>query len=302
LDGRREPAAVGVPGELYIGGEGLARGYLHSPELTAERFTPDPFGATPGGRLYRTGDVARYLAGGEVEFLGRRDGQVKIRGYRVEVGEVEAALRGHEGVRDAVVAARGDVAGHKALAAYVVAAGGVELRAGELRAWLKARLPEYMVPGAIVMLEELPLNTNGKFDRRALPDPEQNAGERESAFALPRTPIEEKLSEIFSSVLGQRSVSVSDNFFDLGGHSLMATQVISRIRERLKVELPLRSLFMSPTVTGLSEVIEEELKTGKNVTAPAITRVSRAGFRATVSPDGSLRIPDVLKTTLGGEQ
>ena len=304
LDGKQQPVPVGVTGELYIGGEGLARGYVGAPALTAERFVPDAFGGSTGGRLYRTGDLGRYLANGELEFMGRRDGQIKVRGFRVEVGEVEAALRAQEGVRDAVVVARQDQSGHQGLVAYVVSANGAgaRLSVGQLRDQLKTRLPDYMVPAAFVLLDELPLNPNGKLDRLALPDPEQVGTERGTTYAPPRTPVEKKLTEIFSSVLGPKSVSINDNFFDLGGHSLLATQVISRIREVLQVEVSLLSLFVSPTIADLAEVIEEELKNGNRAVVPAITRVPRIEFRATISADGSLKIPDVLKATLGGDR
>lgn len=300
LDSQLRPVPVGVTGELYIGGDGLARGYLNAPSLTASRFVPDPFGTRTGSRLYRTGDSARYLSGGEVEFLGRRDGQIKVRGFRVELGEIEAALRSRAGVRDALVVARKDTSGQRALVAYVVGYEEAEVDASSLRASLKALLPGYMVPSAFVLLDELPLTPNGKIDRAALPDPEQASEEREATVTLPRTPVEEKLGEIFCSVLGLNSVGVYENFFDLGGHSLLATQIVSRIRGLLEVEVSLNSLFISPTIEGLAEVVEEKLKAGKGVTVPAITKVSRAGFRATLSPGGSLTIPDVLKTTLDG--
>jgi amino acid adenylation domain-containing protein len=302
LDRQQQPVPVAVTGELYIGGEGLARGYVGAPELTAERFLPDAFSGSAGTRMYRTGDMVRYLANGAVEFLGRRDGQVKVRGFRVELGEVEAALRADEAVRDAVVVARADQTGNQGLAAYVVAANGngERVSVGDLREHLKRRLPDYMVPAAFVLLDELPLNANGKLDKRALPDPKLFETERETTFTAPRTPVEEKLTEVFASVLSLKSVSIDDNFFDLGGHSLIATQVISRIRQLFQVEVSLLSLFVTRTVADLAEVIEEELKNGKNAVVPAITRVSRAGFRASISPDGSLKMDDVLKTTLGG--
>lgn len=302
LDRQQQPVPVGVTGELYIGGEGLARGYVGAPDLTAELFLPDAFGRSRGERMYRTGDMVRFLASGEIEFLGRRDGQVKVRGFRVELGEVEAALRADEAVRDAVVVTLADQTGNLGLAAYVVAANGngQGVRVGELREHLKRRLPDYMVPSAFVMLDELPLNANGKVDKRALPDPKQFETERETTFTAPRTPVEEKLTEVFATVLGVKTVSIDDNFFDLGGHSLIATQVISRIRQLFQVEVSLLSLFVSRTVADLAEVIEEELKNGKNAVVPAITRVSRAGFRASISADGSLKMDDVLKTTLGG--
>ncbi|HET7230087.1 MAG TPA: non-ribosomal peptide synthetase, partial [Longimicrobium sp.] len=240
------PAPIGVPGELYIGGAQVARGYLARPALTAERFVPDPFGAEPGARLYRTGDRARWRPGGELEYLGRADQQVKIRGFRVEPGEVEAALRGHAGVRDCVVAAREDVPGHRRLVAYVVGATDTD----ELRAQLGAALPEHMVPSAIVALERLPLTPSGKVDRRALPAPGLPAQDR---YVAPRTRVEEVLADIWSQVLGVERVGVHDTFFDLGGHSLLATRIVSRVRATFGIELPLRAMFQSPTVAGLAE-------------------------------------------------
>src|SRR5215207_2311202 len=225
------PVPVGVAGELLIGGEGLARGYLNRPELTAEKFIPNPFGEDGGGRLYRTGDLVRYLAEGELEYLGRIDHQVKVRGFRIELGEIEAALESVESVKQAVVVAR-EEGGESRLVAYVVGEGGAELGVGELRAQLRERLPEYMVPSAFVSLGEMPLTPNGKVDRRALPEPDgQRGGRGEADYVAPRTPTEELLAGIWSSVLRAERVGIEDNFFELGGHSLLATQLMSRVRE-----------------------------------------------------------------------
>ena len=247
LDEQRQPVPVGVPGELYIGGEGVARGYHKRPELTAERFISDPF--QRGNRLYRTGDLARYLDKGRIEFLGRMDNQVKIRGFRIELGEIEATLRQSEGVAEVVVVARQDGPGDKKLVAYVVGKSGhppPDTQA--LRTAATARLPDYMVPTAYVVLEKLPLTPNGKVDRRALPMPEEQ-GESHRA---PRTPHEEILCELFADVLGAAKVGIDDNFFNLGGHSLLAMQLVSRIRNTLEVELPVRAVFEAPTAAELA--------------------------------------------------
>ncbi|HEU0079606.1 MAG TPA: amino acid adenylation domain-containing protein, partial [Longimicrobiaceae bacterium] len=249
LDGAGEPVPVGVYGELYVGGAQVGRGYLGRVDLSAERFLPDPFSPEAGARLYRTGDRVRWLAGGEVEFLGRMDHQVKVRGFRVELGEIEAALRGHASVQDAVVLAREDAPGERRLVAYVVAAEGEEVSGADLRAHLTNRLPEYMVPGPVVVLEMLPLTPNGKVDRRALPAPEWSG---EAVYVAPRTPAEEMLAGILGEVLRLERVGIDENFFELGGHSLLATRVVSRVRQAFGVELPLRALFEAPTVAGLA--------------------------------------------------
>ena len=216
----KEIVPLGVAGELYIGGDGLARGYLNRPELTAERFLPDPFSSTPGARLYRTGDLARYLPGGNIEFLGRVDEQVKVRGVRIEPGEVEAALREHGTVAEAVVMAREDEVGEKRLVAYVVGRDGeAVVSSSELRRHLQERLPEYLVPTVFVALAEIPLTANGKIDRRRLPAPA--AAGREEEYAEPRTPVEELLAGVWAEVLRVERVGVRDDFFELGGHSLL---------------------------------------------------------------------------------
>src|SRR5262249_1713877 len=214
------------------GGVGLARGYLNQPELTAERVIPGPSGNEPGARLYKTGDLARYLPDGTIEFLGRLDHQVKVRGFRIELGEIEAVLSQHPVVRAAAVVARGE-----RLAAYVVAAPGADVMVSDLLNFLKQRLPQYMIPASFMLLDALPLTPNGKVDRQALPTPDRARPELEEAFVAPRTPAEEVLAGIFSQVLGLNQVGVHDDFFDLGGHSLLATQVISRVQAALEVEL-----------------------------------------------------------------
>jgi surfactin family lipopeptide synthetase A len=256
LDSYLRPVPLGVPGELCIGGVGLALGYRNRPDLTAERFMPHPFSDEPGARLYKTGDLARYRPDGLLEFVGRLDHQVKIRGYRIELGEVEACLRQHPAVREAVVVAREDKPGDQRLVAYVVANQPPGPSTSDLRGFLQAKLPSYMVPAAFVALPALPLTPNGKVDRRALPAPDQVRLAPDDALVAPRTPVEEALAGIWADVLGLTQVGIHDNFFELGGHSLLATQVIARLQAAFQVELPLRSLFEAPTVADLAKYLE----------------------------------------------
>ncbi|WP_370451132.1 amino acid adenylation domain-containing protein [Corallococcus sp. CA049B] len=267
LDKYLQPVPVGVAGELFLAGEGQARGYLLRPELTAEKFLPEVYGPE-GSRMYRTGDRVRYRADGVLEYLGRVDFQVKVRGFRIELGEVESALRQQETVKEAVVVAKGEGA-EKRLVAYVAPKAGATLEAEALKASLRQRLPEYMVPGAVVVLEALPLNSNGKVDRKALPDPEAPVSTHE--YEAPRTEMEAKLAAIWAEVLRVPRVGVKDDFFALGGHSLLATQVVSRVRAETGAELPLRALFEAPTVQALASRLE---KTGR-AKAPALVPVSR---------------------------
>jgi aspartate racemase len=265
VDGEMEVVAVGVVGELYTGGEGLARGYVSGAAETAERFVPDGLSGEQGRRLYRTGDLVRYVKEGRLEYVGRRDEQVKVRGYRIELGEVETVLREHSGVSEAVVVVREDVATEKRIVAYVVAreaegttAAGqeaAELEVAILREYLKARLPAYMVPSAIVQLAELPLTAHGKVDRRALPEADTARSEMDTAYVAPRNLTEQTVANIYAQALGIEKVGIHDNFFMLGGHSLLATRVISRIREAFQVEMPLRHIFETPTVAGLTVAI-----------------------------------------------
>ncbi|HEY0606513.1 MAG TPA: amino acid adenylation domain-containing protein, partial [Herpetosiphonaceae bacterium] len=256
LDGALQPVPVGVVGELYVGGAGLARGYLHRPALTAERFIPDPFGTTPGSRLYRTGDLARWTPGGELAYVGRNDQQVKVRGFRIEVGEITAALLALPEVRDAVILAHTDATGDTRLRAYVVAQPGQSPTTSALRRALQQRLPDYMVPGTILLLDALPLTPNGKLDRGALPVPDAADQERDETYAAPETPVETLIAAMWSDLLDVPQVGRSDSFFDLGGHSLLATQVVARLREALDVEVPLRLLFDTPRLADLAHQVD----------------------------------------------
>jgi aspartate racemase len=251
LDQHMQLVPAGVSGELYVGGDGLARDYLRRPELTAEKFVPHPYTAVAGARLYRTGDQVRWLPDGSIEFLGRIDQQVKIRGFRVELGEIEMALNAHERVREAVVVARADARGARRLVAYVVG----DAPGSELRQHLQQHLPDYMVPSQFVSLTELPLTVNGKVDRRALPDPESESARSGEEFVGPRSPGEEMLARIWSEVLRTPRVGIHDSFFELGGESILAIKLISRINKDFDIELPVRALFEQPTIAELATLI-----------------------------------------------
>ena len=266
---------IGAAGNLYIGGVGLARGYIGRPDLTAEKFIPDSFSGEPGARLYKTGDLARYRPDGNIEFLGRSDHQVKIRGFRIELGEIEGTLGQHPVVLQAIVQAQEVGSGEKRLVAYVVAARESRRTASELRGFLKDKLPEHMVPAVFVLLDAFPLTANGKVNRQALPTPDDRRPELDQVFVACRTPTEELLAAIWSQVLGVERVGIYDNFFQLGGHSLLATQVVSRIREAFQVEMPLRRLFEAPTVVGLAESID--VGRGAGLLASPIVPVPRDG-------------------------
>jgi amino acid adenylation domain-containing protein len=269
LDSALNPVSVGLAGEAYVGGDGVVRGYLDRPALTAERFLPDPFAAEPGARMYRTGDRLRWTVQGKLEFVGRVDEQVKVRGFRIEPGEIEAVLCAHEGVSEARVVVREDEPGEQRLVAYVV--GGAD--ADALREHLRRSLPEYMVPAAFVALEQLPLTPNGKLDVRALPAPDFGADGRHVA---PRTPAEEVLAGIWAEVLKLERVGRHDHFFELGGHSLLATRMISRVREVFRVELPVRAVFEGPTVAELAEQVEA-LRRAEVPVLPPVAPVDRSG-------------------------
>ncbi len=274
VDRCMQPVPVGVVGELYLGGHGLARGYLGRPGLTASRFVPDPFGERSGGRLYRTGDLARHLGDGEMAFLGRADHQVKVRGFRIELGEIETRLLAHGAVREAVVAVRDDPAPaggvDRRLVAYVAPR---EVETAALRSFLAERLPDYMVPSGFVLLDALPLLPNGKVDRKALPAPDW--GGESAAYVAPRDPVEEVVAGIWTELLGVERVGVHDNFFELGGHSLRATQVVSRLRQACGVELPLRRLFEAPTVAELAARVTAARGAGEPVETPPIVAEPR---------------------------
>jgi amino acid adenylation domain-containing protein len=270
LDNHGQPVPVGVPGELHIGGDGLARGYLNRPQLTGEKFIPNPFSHQAYARLYKTGDLARYQADGTIEFMGRIDNQIKLRGFRIELGEIEAVLSQYPQVKDSVVIATEDQPGNKRLVAYCVSNSEQSITA-ELRSFLKTKLPDYMVPSAFVQLDALPLTPNGKVDRRALPTPEIEET-LSTNFSPPRTATEEKLAQIWTSVLRIKPIGIHDNFFELGGHSLLATQVISRIRKSWEIELPLRCLFESPTIAELSKHLETKVWSQASQVIQPLTR------------------------------
>jgi acyl-coenzyme A synthetase/AMP-(fatty) acid ligase/acyl carrier protein len=284
LDANLEPVPVGVTGELYIAGAGVTAGYLGQPEKTAERFLKNPFSNDATATIYRTGDLARYGEDGNIEFLGRGDDQVKVRGFRIELGEIEAVLARHESVKQAVVLAREDEQGDKRLLAYVVPSReqSAAVTGEDLRTYLKQQLPDYMVPQAVIILPKLPLNANGKIDRQALPEPE--AASSTKAYVAPQTQTEQTIAEIWAEVLRREpgKISADDNFFDLGGHSLMATQVVSRLRERFTVEVPMRVMFDQPTIVGLARAVEDA-QASQPETEPddmLIAPVSRDAYRA----------------------
>jgi amino acid adenylation domain-containing protein len=276
LDGELQPAPVGVSGDLYIGGEGLGRGYLRRPELTAERFIPHPFSDRPGRRMYQTGDVARYRVDGRIELLGRSDGQVKVRGHRIELGEVEAVLGRHAAVGQNVVVVR-ETGGDKQLVAYVVLRHDAVATSEELRGFLEKSLPGYMIPTLFIVIDQLPLTPNGKVDRQALPQPEQSGIEAEREYVAPRTPVEVKLAELFAEVLGLARVGRDDDFFRIGGHSLLATRLISRVRDEFGRAVPLRRFFECRTVGTLAPEIEQTHGAESHDGLPKITRIPRDG-------------------------
>ena len=276
LDHELAPAPPGVPGEIYIGGPGLARGYLRRPDLTAERFVAHPFDATPGARLYRTGDRARIRADGTLEFLGRFDRQVKIRGHRIEVGEVESVLSRLPQIAEAVVAVHGDTSDTRQLTAYVVAAPGTQTTPAEIWAQLRQTLPDYMSPAAIVMLVAMPLTPNGKIDRRALPAPSDLAEQRTGWHVPPQDPLDQMIAAIWEELLGVRNIGIRDNFFDLGGHSLLAAQMIDAIERTSGCKLPLTALFSGPTIELLTQAIRSSARQDR---APLIA-LNATGSRA----------------------
>ncbi|MBD2410524.1 non-ribosomal peptide synthetase [Nostoc calcicola FACHB-389] len=272
LDQYNQLVPVGVPGELHIGGDGLARGYFNRPDLTAEKFIPNPF-SEKATRLYKTGDLARYLANGEIEYIGRIDHQVKVRGFRIELGEIEALITQHSAVREAVVVVRKDSLDSQRIVAYLVPQSQQTLTVFELRSFLESKLPSYMMPTTFVILEALPLTPNGKIDRKALPAFDKVLPEFEEKFVAPQTAMEKQLVTIWMEVLGLQQIGINDNFFELGGHSLLATQVISRINKNLDIELPIRRIFELPTIAKLAKNLEEKQLDINSL--PPIERVSR---------------------------
>ena len=257
LDENLQPVPIGVAGEIHIGGPGLARGYLNRPEATAAKFVTDPFSSAPEARLYKTGDLARYLPNGMIEFVGRRDFQIKIRGFRVEPGEIEAALALHSSVREAVVMAREEEPNHRRLVAYVVPAAGSAPSPAELRSFLKQHLPEYMVPSDFTILDHLPLTPNGKVDRNALPAAEGNQAPGED-YRAPRDPVESQLVALWEGIFTKRPLGVRDNFFELGGHSLLAIRLMRRIEQAFRRKLPLATLFEAPTIEQLGKILRQD--------------------------------------------
>jgi len=277
-----QPVPVGVAGEIYIGGDGLARGYLNRPELTAEKFVPDPFGDQPGARLYKTGDLARYLPEGNIEFLGRIDNQVKVRGFRIELSEIEVALGRHSAVRECVVVVREDEPGDKRLAAYLAPRVESAPSTSELRRFLGKKLPNHMIPSAFVILDALPRSPNGKVDRRTLPVPDAQQSALAETFIGPRTSVEEIVNRIWREVLNLERIGIHDNFFELGGHSLLATQVISRVRNMFGVDVPMHRLFQTPTIAELADFVEksilEKLAALSEEEAQCLAATQRGGF------------------------
>ncbi|MEH1944124.1 MAG: amino acid adenylation domain-containing protein [Nostoc sp.] len=287
LDSHLQPVPIGTPGELYIGGDGLARGYLNRPELTRERFIPNPFDdsaalasprASTGSRLYKTGDLARYLPDGNIEFLGRVDNQVKIRGFRIELDEIEKLLIQHPDVKQVAVIAREDIPGDKRLVAYIVLNQKPEAIVATLKRFLEEKLPKYMVPGVFVILDSLPLTPNGKVDRQNLPAGDRIRPDLEETFVAPRNPIEEKLASIWIELLQIEPIGINDNFFNLGGHSLIAAQMLSRIRDGFQVELFFHHIFANPTIAGLAALIEQPSHLQQQLQRPAIQPVPRSGY------------------------
>ncbi|KAF3886562.1 MULTISPECIES: non-ribosomal peptide synthetase [Nostocales] len=291
LNTQLQPTPIGVPGELYIGGAGLAQGYLNRPELTAEKFISNPFNQQDEERLYKTGDLARYLPDGNIEFLGRIDNQVKLRGFRIELGEIETVLSQHPSVLQNAVILREDIRGDKRLVAYVVPNPETALTVNELRHFLQEKLPKYMVPASFVMLEALPLSPNGKVNRRALPAPEQVRQESETTFVAPCDELEHQLAQIWEEILGVKPVGIKDNFFELGGHSLLAVHLFAQIEQKLGKKLPLATLFQSGTVEALAQMLREQEKAMSHqvlTTAPAKDKsVALWSSLVAIQPKGS---------------
>ncbi|KAB8317793.1 amino acid adenylation domain-containing protein [Tolypothrix campylonemoides VB511288] len=305
LDSHMQPVPIGVPGELHIGGLGLARGYLNRPELTNEKFIPDPFRPKEGARVYKTGDLARFLPDGSIEFIGRSDYQVKIRGFRIELGEIEAVLSQHPSVLQTVVVAREDASGEKRLVAYVVSNEGSALSLSDLRRFLREKLPEYMVPFAFVLLEALPLTPSGKVNRSVLPAPDLAKPDSKENFVAPRNQLEQELVQIWEEVLRVQPIGIKDNFFDLGGHSLLAVHLFGQIETKFGKKLPLATLFQSGTVETLAKMLcpAQEKVTGDQVLLGALgedTSIDTWSSLVAIQPNGS-KPPLFFMHPMGGE-
>ncbi|MEI2582759.1 non-ribosomal peptide synthetase [Scytonema sp. PRP1] len=305
LDSHMQPVPIGVPGELHIGGLGLARGYLNRPELTDEKFIPDPFRAKEGARVYKTGDLARFLKDGSIEFIGRSDYQVKIRGFRIELGEIEAVLSQHPSVLQTVVVAREDASGEKRLVAYVVSNEGPALSVSDLRQFLREKLPEYMVPFAFVLLEALPLTPSGKVNRSVLPAPDLAKPDSKENFVAPRNQLEQELVQIWEEVLRVQPIGIKDNFFDLGGHSLLAVHLFGQIETKFGKKLPLATLFQSGTVETLAKMLcpTQEQPTSDQVLPGTLredTSIDTWSSLVAIQPNGS-KPPLFFMHPMGGE-
>jgi acyl carrier protein len=287
LDDELEPVPIGWPGEIYLGGAGIARGYLNRPGQAGEVYLPDPFNAEPGQRLYRTGDRAKLLPGGEIKYLGRIDQQLKLRGYRIELGEITTMLLSHPAIKEAVAVTQITPAGEPRIGAYCVAEEGHSPNREELMSYLRRSLPEFMVPSALRILEALPLNANGKLDYAKLSIWSKTDEEVESRWTPPRSPLEETIAEIFRQVLELERIGIHENFFKLGGHSLLATRAVMRINETLGISMPLRHLFEYTTVAELAGAIEQDREMGVQSRPSTIQRAER---RAVPSPvaDGAI--------------
>ncbi len=279
LDRRQELQPVGIVGEVYVGGVGVGRGYVGDAMKTAEVFMPDPWSELAGGRMYRTGDIGKYQADGAIEYLGRTDQQVKVRGYRIELGEIEAILNEYPTIQECVVVAREQTSGDKRLVAYIVASTHAMTKSSDVYDHLKERLPEYMLPSAFVLLDALPLLPNGKLDRQALPESGEEVIREDVEYVAPRTPLEEQLAAIWTEVLALKQVGVYDNFFIIGGHSLLITQVLARVHAAFEVALPVRTLFKNPTIAGLAEAIEKVRSRNTELRKQTVVSISREAFR-----------------------
>jgi amino acid adenylation domain-containing protein len=302
LDEDLQPVAIGEPGELHIGGIGLARGYLNRPELTAEKFIPHPFSSDTEARLYKTGDLARYLPDGNIEFLGRIDHQVKIRGFRIELEEIEAVLLQYPGVEMTVVMAREDVIGDQRLVAYILPNRENQLSISELRSFLTQKLASYMIPSAFVILDTLPLTPNGKIDRRALPAPDQTRPDLEITFVAPQDPVQLQLTEIWEEVLGIQPIGITDNFFDFGGHSLVALRLLAQIEEVFGKSLALSTFLQAPTIEELAKILQQESSAVWPLLVPIQTKGDKLPLFCIHAADGNIIVYRNLVPYLGSEQ